>query len=336
MKFSRGKTILLSVFSLVLLSLALFMYLDRDRTFVWMYNSRHLKFDHAPEWLALPNLFQLRARTEISTMTYWSAPIIWDKTFNKSVLEDYYKKHHVTIGLTVFATGKYLDKFLKDFLSSANLYFMLGQNVIFYVLVDDASKVPAIELEPKRSLKIIPIQQQRRWQDVSMIRMKVIGDLIESHIRHEVDFLFCMDVDQVFKSPYGVEALDESVAQLQAWFFNKDRASFTYERNPASAAYIPYEEGDFYYHGAVFGGTPTRVLNLTRECYEGIQKDKARDLEAVWHDESHLNKYYLLHKPTKILSPEYCWDYKIGHNKYIQSVKLAWVPKAYGEVRDYN
>ncbi|XP_067328043.1 N-acetyllactosaminide alpha-1,3-galactosyltransferase-like isoform X2 [Anolis sagrei] len=349
MTFSRGKTILLWVIFFVLFSLALFVYLDR-----------HLKFipfkNHTPQWLALPNWFHLRenyvnkepkgllltawfdprAEPEIPTLTYWSAPIIWDKTFNKSVLEDYYKKHHVTVGLTVFATGKYLDKYLKNFLSSANLFFMAGQNVIFYIMVDDVSKVPVIELGPRRSLKIFPVQRQRRWQDISMIRMKIIGDLIESHIRHEVDFLFCMDVDQVFKSPYGVEALDESVAQLHAWFYNKENALFTYERNPASAAYIPYKEGDFYYHGAVFGGTPMRVLNLTRECYEGIQKDKAQGLEAVWHDESHLNKYYLLHKPTKLLSPEYCWDYKIEQNEDIQSVKLAWMTKEYGEVRDYN
>lgn len=211
---------------------------------------------------------------------------------------------------------------------------MPGHNVIFYIMVDNLSGVPLVELGPLRTLKVFQVEKESRWQDISMMRMKTIGDLIESQIRHEVDFLFCMDVDQVFESNYGVETLDESVAQLQAWFYKANPDSFTYERNPESAAYIPYEEGDFYYHAAVFGGTPQRIYNLTRECYEGIRYDKEHNLEAIWHDESHLNKYYLLNKPTKLLSPEYCWDYKIGWPSDIRKIKLSWMPKAYGEVRN--
>uniref|UniRef100_A0A8D2LYG5 N-acetyllactosaminide alpha-1,3-galactosyltransferase n=1 Tax=Varanus komodoensis TaxID=61221 RepID=A0A8D2LYG5_VARKO len=273
------------------------------------------------------------ARTDVPTLTSWAAPIIWDGTFRKSVLDNYYKEQGVTIGLTVFAIGKYLDKYLQHFLTSADTFFMAGHKVILYVMVDDLSKVPRVRLGPLRTLKTFYVRREKRWQDISMTRMRVIGDLVESHAQHEVDFLFCMDVDQVFQSNYGVEALDESVAQLQAWFYKADKAAFTYERDPASAAYIPYEEGDYYYHGAAFGGTPMHILNLSRQCFEGIQRDKEQNVEAVWHDESHLNKYFLLHKPTKLLSPEYCWDYKIGIPHEIQNVKLSWMPKEYEEVR---
>lgn len=228
---------------------------------------------------------------------------------------------------------RYLDKYLKNFLTSANVFFLPGQDVIFYLMVDDLSKVPLIELGPQRTLKVFQVSREQRWQDISMMRMKTIGDLIESHIRHEVDFVFCMDVDQVFQGRYGVEVLDESVAQLHAWFLKADKSTFTYERNPESAAYIPYDQGDYYYHAAVFGGTPQHILNLTRQCHEGIQLDKRRNLEAIWHDESHLNKYFLLHKPTKILSPEYCWDYKIGFPPEIRTIRLSWMPKEYEEVR---
>ncbi|XP_042333703.1 putative glycosyltransferase 6 domain-containing protein 1 isoform X2 [Sceloporus undulatus] len=336
MTFSREKTVLLWISFLVLLSLALFVYLDRDGTLMWMYNSRHKYANKEPKGLRLTAWFEPRAERKNPTLTSWLAPIIWDKTFKKPALENYYKKHPITVGLTVFAIGKYLDKYLNNFLSSADIFFMAGHKVVFYIMVDNPAKVPAVELGPLRTMKVFQISRQRRWQDISMIRMKVIADLIESHIRHEVDFLFCMDVDQIFEDDYGVEALDESVAQLHAWFYKKEKESFTYERNPESAAYIPYGEGDYYYHGAVFGGTPMRVLNLTRECYEGIRRDKRQNYEAVWHDESHLNKYYLLNKPTKLLSPEYCWDYKIGIPEEIRSVKLAWSPKEYEEVRDYD
>ncbi|XP_060107373.1 N-acetyllactosaminide alpha-1,3-galactosyltransferase-like [Heteronotia binoei] len=356
---SRKQTVLLWIFSLVLFSVVVAVYLDcRDGTLVWIYNNKSLKIaelknrtEHwltMPDWfnpwnayanqepngISLPQWFNPSARMNVRTLTSWSAPIIWEGTVERSVLEDYYKKKKVTVGLTVFAIGKYLDKYLKNFLTSANTYFMPGQNVIFYIVVDNLSGVPLIELGPLRTLKVFQVEKESRWQDISMMRMKTIADLIESQIRHEVDFLFCMDVDQVFESNYGVETLDESVAQLQAWFYKANRESFTYERNPESAAYIPYEEGDFYYHAAVFGGTPQRIYNLTRECYEGIRYDKEHNLEAIWHDESHLNKYYLRNRPSKVLSPEYCWDYKIGWSYDIRNIKLSWMPKAYEEVRN--
>ncbi|XP_034968638.1 putative glycosyltransferase 6 domain-containing protein 1 isoform X1 [Zootoca vivipara] len=357
MTLSRGKTALLWISFLAILSLAIFAYLDREGTLMWMYKNRSLKiaqlknqteqwlairtwfnsrYEYAnkePKGLSLNSWFDAQARTDMPTLTPWSAPIIWEGTVGKPVLDNYYKQQKVTIGLTVFAIGRYLDKYLKNFLTSANTFFMTGHNVIFYIMVDDLTKVPLIELGPLRVLKVFQVEKESRWQDISMMRMKVIGDLIESHIRHEVDFLFCMDVDQVFQNDYGVETLDESVAQLHAWFYNADKTAFSYERRPESAAYIPYGEGDYYYHGAVFGGTPRHVLNLTRQCYQGIKEDKEHNFEAVWHDESHLNKYYLLNKPTKVLSPEYCWDYKIGIPSAIRNVKLSWMPKEYEEVR---
>ncbi|XP_043354875.1 N-acetyllactosaminide alpha-1,3-galactosyltransferase-like isoform X2 [Dermochelys coriacea] len=312
------------------------VYLNRgDWTFLWMYREKSQEIpiskNQTEHWLT--NWFNCSARPEVSTLTDWSAPIVWDSTFKRSVLEDYYSKRKVTVGLTVFAIGKYLDKYLKTFLISADNFFMVGHKVIFYVMVDDLSKMPLIELGPLRTFKVFQVNKESRWQDISMMRMKTIGDLIESHIKYEVDFMFCMDVDQVFQSDYGLETLDESVAQLQAWFYKADKEKFTYERDPQSTAYIPSMQGDYYYHAAVFGGTPLRVFNLTRECYEGIIKDKERNTEAIWHDESHLNKYYFINKPTKLLSPEYCWDYKIGKNSDIKNVKLSWMPKEYGEVR---
>ncbi|XP_070614553.1 putative glycosyltransferase 6 domain-containing protein 1 isoform X2 [Erythrolamprus reginae] len=323
MTLSQGKAILLWVTFLALLSLAIYTYLDRE-----------VNATKEPRELLLSSWFHPGARTEVSTMSPWSAPIVWHGTFKSATLDDHYKRQKVTVGLTVFATGKYLDKYLRDFLVSANTFFMRGHRVIFYILVDDLSRVPEVKLGPQRTLKLFRVSQPHRWQDASMMRMKTIGDLIEESIRFEVDFVFCMDVDQVFQSPYGAEALDTSVAQLHAWFYNADREAFTYERRPESAAYISYQEGDYYYHGAVFGGVPLQVLNLTRQCYQGILQDKRRSVEAVWHDESHLNKYFLLHKPTKLLSPEYCWDYKIGPQSQIHNVKLSWMPKEYYQVRE--
>ncbi|XP_040818929.1 N-acetyllactosaminide alpha-1,3-galactosyltransferase-like isoform X3 [Ochotona curzoniae] len=267
------------------------------------------------------------------TMTTWSAPIVWHNTYNESVLENYYAEHKITVGLIVFAVGRYLDYYLADFLMSADEYFMVGQRVIIYVMLDDFSRMPLKYLSRFRTFKVFEIKREPRWQDISMMRMKIISDHIVDHIQYEVDFLFCMDVDQYFQNNYGLETLGESVAQLHTYWYRKNPISFPYERNQSSEAYIPMGKGDFYYHAAVFGGTPTQVLDITTQCFEGIMKDKKKNIEAVWHDESHLNKYFFLHKPTKLLSPEYCWDFQLKQNSDINVVKIGWHMKSYNFTR---
>ncbi|XP_051835517.1 N-acetyllactosaminide alpha-1,3-galactosyltransferase-like isoform X1 [Antechinus flavipes] len=288
-----------------------------------------LKTSHQSHTLQLSDWFSPRRRPEVKTVTDWLAPIVWEGTYHKSVLEDYYKKKNITVGLMVFAVGRYLDNYLEKFLSSAEKYFMTGHKSIFYIMVDDSSKLLWIEVAPFHTMKVFGIQQKKRWQSIKMMRMKIIEDHIVNHIQHEVDFLFCMDVDQAFENYFGVETLGESVAQLHAWFYKKNANDFNYERRPSSTAFIPFNMGDFYYHVAIFGGTPLQVLKLTQACNKGMLQDMKNGIESLWHEERHLNKYFFLNKPTKILSPEYCWDFSLKDNSDINIVKISWQNKLY-------
>lgn len=227
--------------------------------------------------------------------------------------------------------SRYLDAYLNTFLTSAEKYFMLGLPVTYYVFTDLPEQMPQIKLGPQRRLKVIKVEKHSRWQDISMMRMKTISDTIQSDIRHHSNYVFCFDVDQEFRGRFGSEALGDIVALLHAHYYKLPKERFTYDKNPKSKAYM--ETGDFYYHAALFGGLWENVKNLTDTCYLSIMEDKLNNVEALWHDESHLNKYFWLYKPSRLLSPEYCWDESIGNKRDIFVTRLVWGPKNYKILR---
>ncbi|KAM9361583.1 alpha-1,3-galactosyltransferase 2-like [Symphorus nematophorus] len=273
----------------------------------------------------------LMSRRDVQTCTSWKAPIIWDGIFDPDLYDQTHKSEGSSVALTVFAVGRYLDAYLETFLNSSEHHFMLGLPVMYYVFTDVPEKMPDIKLGPQRTMKVIKVERHSRWQDISMMRMKTISDVIESDIRHCCTHVFCFDVDQEFAGRFGSEALGDSVALLHAHYYHLPEKLFTYDRNPKSKAYM--ETGDFYYHAAVFGGSLKSVKALTDACYQGIMEDKKNNVEALWHDESHLNKYMWLHKPSRVLSPEYCWDRSIGYRRDIRVNRLLWAPKHYDTLR---
>ncbi|XP_008592984.1 PREDICTED: N-acetyllactosaminide alpha-1,3-galactosyltransferase-like 1, partial [Galeopterus variegatus] len=262
-----------------------------------------------------------RRRPDVITTTEWHAPVIWEGTYNRQVLEKYYKRLNITIGLAVFATEKFVE-YLQQFIQSANKHFMIGYNVIFYIMIDDFTRLPPLELGPLRTCKIFSIIKKQGFQDAILINMKNLEMHLIDSMQHEVDFLFVMAVNQIFKNDFGVETLGRSVAQIHAWWYFNNAKDFPYERRPRAAAFIPLEQGDFYYHSATFGGTPNEVLTLLQTYQKGAIHDITKEVKSTY--EQHLNKYFFLHKPAKLLSPEYNWDPNFKTPLQIKHVNIAW------------
>uniref|UniRef100_A0A3P9P7V7 Globoside alpha-1,3-N-acetylgalactosaminyltransferase 1 (FORS blood group) n=1 Tax=Poecilia reticulata TaxID=8081 RepID=A0A3P9P7V7_POERE len=306
-------------------------------TFVPKYSCLSTKLTPAFFLLAIflsmnPSYFICNLRTDIVSVTPWLAPVVWEGTFQPVLLDSIYQKRNITVAATVFAVGKYI-RFLKDFLETAEQHFFVGFKVKVYVFTDQPNEVPKVKMAAGRELVVRLVQNSKRWQEISARRMEIIQTLIEEMLKNDVDYIFCLDVDSKFHSRWGTESLGELVAVIHPGYYKDDRSRFPYERRPTSRAYVAPGEGDFYYCGGAFGGVLAEVHQLAQTCHKNFDDDAKEGIEAAWQEESHLNRYLWLNKPSKVLSPEYLWQDFKARNSEVRVIRFSGVIKDYNQIR---
>lgn len=156
-------------------------------------------------------------------------------------------------------------------------------------------------------------------------RYEIFSD--NSKLLDGMDYLFYADVDMRFVDYVGDEILGDLVATQHPGYFGREG---TPERNPISLAYINPSEKNQYFAGGFNGGSKISYLNMAKKISENIKTDYCKNYIAIWHDESHLNKYLLDNPPEVILSPSYCYgeDMNLPFNK-----KLIALNKNHGQLR---
>jgi len=200
------------------------------------------------------------------------------------------------VGLLIAATGKYI-KFIPNLIQSAKKYFLPNQDVTYFLFTDGNLE------ETDNVVKIY--QEKRGWPYDSMMRYEIYYNAKE--LFKDMDYIFACDADMLFEDYVGDEILGERVGSLHRSFIHKRG---TYETRCSSLAYIAPYEGTHYFAGGFVGGTKEAFLKMAKKITENIYKDLEKNIIAVWHDESHLNRYFLDNTPTVILSPSYCFPEK--------------------------
>jgi histo-blood group ABO system transferase len=127
---------------------------------------------------------------------------------------------------------------------------------------------------------------------------------MHSDLLSQMDYLFATDADMLFVDTVGDEILSDRVATQHPGFVGKRG---TYETNRISTAYVGPQEGQYYFAGGFNGGSSKEFLKMVHTITENIKKDLEKGFIAVWHDESHINRYFINNPPTLILSPSYCY-----------------------------
>lgn len=200
-----------------------------------------------------------------------------------------------TVGLCIMATGKYI-RFAEELIVSGREFFLTDCDVRYFVFTDGELQNPSDDIT-------VIFQKRLGWPYDTMMRFEVYAQSVA--LLQDCDYIFSLDADMKFSSPiYKKDILDDLVGTQHPGFLYKRG---TYETNSASRACVRESEGKYYFAGGFYGGNLEEFLKLVTTCTERIRQDLARGIVAIWHDESHLNRYFIDNPPTKILSPSYCY-----------------------------
>lgn len=203
------------------------------------------------------------------------------------------------IAILYICTGKY-DVFWKDFYLSSEKYFFKNEKKHYFVFTDSND----IYDSDKENVEVI-YQENLSWPGNTLFRFKMFKR-IEDKLK-DYDYIFFLNGNALFLDFVDKEILpddDRIIVVQHPGYFDKKREEFTYDTNPKSLAYIAPDEGVVYVCGGFNGGTASAYLEMINELNDNIEKDYEKNIIALWHDESHINKYILNHK-YKLLPASY-------------------------------
>ena len=152
----------------------------------------------------------------------------------------------------------------------------------------------------------------------------------------EHDYCFYFDADMRID---GLVEMDEVcidlVATRHGYQSLMDPSSQSFDRNPKSLACVPLDEKTVTYYAGGFNGGKTEVfMEMAETIAERVNKDLEKNVVALWHDESHMNRYLIDTPPTLDLDPTYCYAEEfIGTNYPYKPGKIIALKKNHNELR---
>lgn len=204
------------------------------------------------------------------------------------------------VGVIFIGTGKYIE-FFPQYHETCRRLFLPDSDKTFFVFTDRLDH-PALRGPDIRAYATA----HQPWPYVTLLRFKLIaraagelqtmdliafidGDMFVNDRISESEFL------SHGKPLYGVAHPGFARPSLLKRLLRRHKGTF--ETNPASLAAV--KRGDdlsTYWQGCFWGGRAARTLEMVLELERRVDEDLYRGVIALWHDESHLNKYFIEHR----------------------------------------
>ena len=219
------------------------------------------------------------------------------------------------VGVILVATGIKYHKYIIPQITSIKENFKPSDDVTIFLFTDAKYKY----IDKQFSCEDLGYPGATLWR----------FDIILKHEDElkKMDYLYYMDIDMMVVGKIGEEVLGDRVATQHPGFIN---LRGTYENRPESLACVNSDEGIEYYCGGFNGGSSEEYLKMAKQLNANTKEDSRNGVMAIFHDESHMNRYLIDNPPTKVLSPAYCYPEPPEDEKYAKNIwKREYEPKIY-------
>lgn len=207
------------------------------------------------------------------------------------------------IAVIFIGIGKYIEYF-PGFHASCTKFLLPKTSKTFFLFTDHPVPERFFWGDDVRPVAVETV----RWPFPTLFRFRYIHG-IAPRLQHFSHILY-LDADMLVNAPI-----------TERDFFSHPKPLFgvchpvylhgggPFETNRESRAGVREgDEGSTYYQGNLWGGKTAEVLQLCEELKNRIDDDLSRALIATWHDESHLNKYFIEKKEMiHPFNPEYAY-----------------------------
>lgn len=243
---------------------------------------------------------------------------------------------NIHAGILLISTRKY-KVFVQPLIDQLAQYFLGGYKRTVFVFTDEPMELNGHGMNVQQWL--IP---SYKWPYPTLMRYAMFDDNREE--LKKCTHLTYMDVDMAVVAPIGNELLvDEGLVVVRhpGYYKNNGWGNGDNENPKESTSYMVAENRKHYFCGGVQSGTAEAYLELSKVLSANIKKDEENGVMAVWHDETHYNKYVNENFdkiPMKELTPSMCMVEQINLRELwgindlpVQIVALA---KNHSEIRN--
>ncbi len=227
------------------------------------------------------------------------------------------------ICILTIATNKYIQ-FAQNLYDTIDENFLTGNHIEGLLITNH-------DVESSENIKVSTIEHEP-WPMPTLKRYNYFTN--EADYISKFDYCFYFDVDMKVVSEIGEdEVVSDLVAVQHPYKINETPEQFAYERRSKSTAHIGYQEGKHYYAGGFNGGSTKEFLKMSEKIANNVITDLNNGIVAIWHDESHMNRYLIDNPPTLSLTPSYCYAEEFWGTDYPYDPKIVALKKNHNELR---